>query len=119
MAYNTANFSNNPSNNPFTLRGIPVLTHTSVEVTADNVVIGIPNRTFRGWVNSGIFAFRLTQEVPAEGAALPVVFNSNDFLQPLTVLGSEATGAQITPVGTYLVWYDKHTNTLQLLTPAP
>ena len=114
MAYNTVNYPHSP----FTLRGIPVLTHTSIEVTTDNVVIGVPNNTFRGWANSGIFAFMITQEVPAAGAALPVVFNSNDFLQTLTVLGGNATGAQVTPVGTYLVWYDKYTNTLQLLTPA-
>lgn len=115
MAFNTTNFPNSL----YSLRGIPVITHVSIEVTDDNVVIGVPNRTFRGWANSGIFAFILSQEVPAAGAALPVVFNSNDFLKPLTVLGGNATGAQITPVGTYLVWYDKYTNTLQLLTPAP
>ena len=104
MAFNTTNFPNSF----YSLRGIPVITHVSIEVTDDNVVIGVPNRTFRGWANSGIFAFILSQEVPAAGATLP-----------LTVLGGNATGAQITPVGTYLVWYDKYTNTLQLLTPAP
>lgn len=114
MIFNTTNFPNSF----FSRRGIPVLTHVSIEVTDDNVVIGVPNRTFRGWANSGIFAFVLTQEVPASGAALPVAFDSNSFLKPLTVLGGNATGAQITPVGTYLVWYDKYTNTLQLLTPA-
>lgn len=110
------NFPINFSN----IRGIPMIASTSVEVTADNVVIGIPRRAFRGLADSGIFAFRLTQEIPAGGAALPVVFSSNDFLQTLTILGgTAATGAQITPTGVYLIWYDKCASTMQLLTVAP
>ena len=106
------NFSN--------VRGIPMIASTSVEVTTDNVVIGIPKRAFRGLADSGIVAFRLTQAIPAGGAALPVVFSSNQFLQALTVVGgTAATGAQITPAGIYLIWYDKCASTMQLLTPAP
>ena len=102
------------------IRGIPMIASTSVTVGTDNVVIGIPRRAFRGLADSGIFAFRLTQEIPAGGAALPVVFSSNDFLQTLTVVGGEAaTGAQITPAGIYLVWYNKNASLMQLLTIAP
>ena len=46
-----------------------MIASTSVEVTTDNVVIGLPRRAFRGLADSGIFAFRLTQEIPAGGAA--------------------------------------------------
>jgi hypothetical protein len=114
MNFNTTNFPSNFSN----LRGIPMIASTSVEVTTDNVVIGIPRRAFRGLADSGILAFRLTQEIPAGGAALPVVFSSNDFLQTLTVAGgTAATGAQITPTGVYLIWYDKCASLMQLLTP--
>jgi hypothetical protein len=106
------NFSN--------IRGIPMIASTSVEVTTDNVVIGLPRRAFRGLADSGILAFRLTQEIPAGGAALPVVFSSADFLQTLAVVGgTAATGAQITPAGVYLIWYDKCASTMQLLTVAP
>jgi len=116
MPFGTTNFPSNFSN----LRGIPMIASISVEVTTDNVVIGVPRRAFRGLADSGIFAFRLTQEIPAGGAALPVVFSSNEFLQTLTVVGgTAATGAQITPAGIYLVWYDKCASTMQLLTPAP
>lgn len=112
----TTNFPVNFSN----LRGIPMIASTSVEVTTDNVVIGIPRRAFRGLADSGILAFRLTQAIPAGGAALPVVFSSADFLQQLTVAGSTpATGAQITPAGVYLIWYDKCASLMQLLTVAP
>lgn len=110
----TTNFPVNFSN----LRGIPMIASSSVEVTTNNVVIGVPKRVFRGLADSGIVAFRLTQEIPAGGAALPVVFSSNEFLQTLTVVGgTPATGAQITPVGVYLIWYDKCASTMQLLTP--
>ena len=110
----TTNFPVNFSN----LRGIPMIASSSVEVTTDNVVIGVPKRVFRGLADSGIVAFRLTQEIPAGGAALPVLFSSNEFLQTLTVVGgTPATGAQITPVGVYLIWYDKCASTMQLLTP--
>ena len=112
----TTNYPGNFSN----VRGIPMITSVSVEVTTDNVVVGIPRRAFRGLADSGVFAFRLTQEIPAGGAALPVVFSSNEFLQTLTVVGgTAATGAQITPAGIYLVWYDKCASSMQLLTVAP
>ena len=112
----TTGFPNNFSNT----RGIPMIASISVEVTADNVVIGIPRRAFRGLADSGIVAFRLTQAIPAGGAALPVVFSSNEFLQTLTVVGgTAATGAQITPAGVYLVWYDKCASSMQLLTTIP
>jgi hypothetical protein len=112
----TTNYPGNFSN----VRGIPMIASTSVEVTTDNVVIGIPRRAFRGLADSGLLAFRLTQEIPAGGAALPVVFSSNEFLQTLTVVGgTAATGAQITPAGVYLIWYDKCASSMQLLTTIP
>lgn len=116
MAFNTTNYTGNFSN----LRGIPMIASVSVTVTADNVVIGIPKRAFRGLADSGIIAFRLTQEIPAGGADLPVVLSSNEFLQTITVLGgTPATGTQITPAGVYLLWYDKCASLMQLLTVAP
>ena len=112
----TTNYPGNFSN----VRGIPMVASTSVEVTTDNVVIGIPRRAFRGLADSGLLAFRLTQEIPAGGAALPVVFSSSEFLQTLTTVGGEAaTGAQITPAGVYLIWYDKCASSMQLLTVTP
>lgn len=112
----TTGFPSNFAN----IRGIPMIASVSVEVTTDNVVIGIPKRAFRGLADSGIIAFRLTQEIPAGGAALPVVISSNEFLQTLTVVGgTAATGAQITPAGVYLIWYDKCSSVMQLLTVAP
>jgi len=112
----TTNFPSNFSNT----RGIPMIASISVEVTATNVVIGIPRRAFRGLADSGVFALKLTQEIPAGGTALPVVLSSNEFTQSLTVVGgTNATGANITPTGVYLIWYDKCASLMQLLTVAP
>ena len=111
----TTNYPSNFSN----VRGIPMIASVSVDVTTSNVIIGIPRRAFRGLADSGILAFRLTQEIPAAGATLPVVFSSSEFLQTLTTIGgTAATGAQITPAGIYLIWYDKCASTMQLLTTA-
>lgn len=111
----STNFPFNFSN----VRGIPLIASISVDVTDTNVVIGVPQRAFRGLADSGVIAFKLNQETPASGAALPVLFSSSDFTQSLTVLGgTAATGTEITSTGVYLIWYDKNANTLQLLTGA-
>ena len=113
MMAGTTNFPNTFSN----IRGIPMIASISVEVTATNVVIGIPKRAFRGLADSGIVAFRLNQEIPTAGDTLPVILSSNEFTQTLTVVGgASATGAQISSVGIYLIWYDKCANTMQLMT---
>lgn len=115
MPYSTTNYPVNFSN----LRGIPMIASISVDVntTSSTVTVGIPKKAFRGLADSGIVAFRLTQGVPEAGASFPVVFSSNDFLQSLTVLGgASATGAQLSGTGVYLIWYDKHSSTMQLLT---
>lgn len=99
------------------IRGIPMIASSNVEVTTDNVIITIPRRAFRGLASSGFIAFRLTQPLPTGGAALPIVIQSNDFAQALTVVGgTAATGAQMPGVGVYLIWYDKCSNLMQLLT---
>ena len=44
----TTNYPGNFSN----VRGIPMIASVSVEVTTDNVVVGIPRRAFRGLADS-------------------------------------------------------------------
>jgi tRNA-binding EMAP/Myf-like protein len=97
--------------------GIPLIESNSVEVTTTNVVVNINNRAFRFLNSKGIIIFRLNTEIPAEGAALPVVFSSNNVQQTLTVVGgTNATGATLSGTGIYLIYYDKSSNVLQLLT---
>ena len=112
--FGTTNYPLNFSNR----RGIPMLETTSVTVTDDNVVLNLPNRSFR-WLNQkGVILLRLNQPIP-EGttATLPVLFSSNEFTQPLTNIGGTAiTAGQITGTGVYLIYYDKDANLMQLLT---
>ena len=109
------------TNYPFNFsnrRGIPLIETSSINVTDDNVVINIPNRSFR-WLNDkGIILLRLNQAIPdGTTGTLPVLFSSNDFTQPLTNIGGTAiTAAQILGAGVYLIYYDKNANLMQMLT---
>lgn len=109
------------TNYPFNFsnrNGIPMLDSSSVTVNDDNVVIQLPNRAFR-WLNQkGVILFRLNQAIPTGTTdTLPIVFQTNDFTQPLTNLGGDAiTVAQILGTGIYLIYYDKDANLMQLLT---
>lgn len=98
--------------------GIPMIETTSVTVGTDNVVLNLPNRVFR-WLNDkGVVLLRLNQTIPTgTTTTLPIVFSANDFTQPLTnVGGEEITVAQIPATGVYLIYYDKDSNLMQLLT---
>jgi hypothetical protein len=114
--FGTTNYPFNFSNR----RGIPMLETTSVTVTDTNVVLNLPNRSFR-WLNDkGVILLRLNQPIP-EGTTgtLPVLFSSNEFTQPLTNIGGAAiTAAQITGTGVYIIYYDKDANLMQLMTTA-
>lgn len=109
------------TNYPFNFsnrRGIPLIETSSINVTDDNVVINIPNRSFR-WLNDkGVILLRLNQVIPdGTTGTLPVLFSSNDFTQPLTNVGGTAiTAAQILGAGVYMIYYDKNANLMQLLT---
>ena len=96
--------------------GIPMIESSSVTIDTENVSITLPNRVFRALSTNGVIAFRLNTEIAAAGDALPVVFSSNSFTQPLTNVGGEAAvGTDLPGVGVYLIWYDKNSNLMQLL----
>lgn len=102
-------------------RGISLIESSAVTADTENVAITIANRAFRYLDDRGVFLFRLNQAIPTDAAALPIVFSwsgfTQTFTQPLTVVGGDAaTGAQLTGTGVYLVYYDKASNTLQLMT---
>jgi len=105
------------TNYPFNFanrNGIPMLESNSVEVTTTNVVINIPNRAFRFLNGTGLLLFRLNTEITND--TLPILFSSNEFTQPLTLVGGvAATGADIASVGVYLIYYDKNSNLMQLI----
>lgn len=106
------------TNYPFNFanrNGIPMLESSSVEVTDTNVVINIPDRAFRFLNGTGMILFRLNTEIT--NTALPIIFSSNNFTQSLTIVGGiNATGTNMAGVGIYLIYYDKNSNLMQLLT---
>jgi hypothetical protein len=111
------------TNYPFNFanrNGFPMIESANVTVNTDNVVIGIPKRAFRMLNNNGVILFRLNTALPESAGTLPILFASNEFTQPLTLVGGEAaTATQLTGAGIYLIYYDKSCNLLQLLTYGP
>lgn len=94
--------------------GIPMIESSSVNVTDTNVVINIPNRAFRFLSGTGLILFRLNTEIT--NTTLPILFSSNEFTQPLTLVGgTAATGTDISEVGIYIIYYDKNANLMQLI----
>lgn len=99
--------------------GIPLISSTSVAVNTTNTIITIPRNTFLWMPNSGLIAFRLNTAIPEAGSTLPILFQSGNFTQEVTLVGgTPATGANMATTGIYLMWYNKNQTQLQLLTVA-
>lgn len=105
------------TNYPFNFanrNGIPMLESNSVTTDSTNVIISIPNRAFRFLNGTGLLLFRLNTEIT--NTSLPILFQSNEFTQPLTLVGGAgATGTDISQIGIYLIYYDKNSNLMQLV----
>ena len=105
------------TNYPFNFanrNGIPMIESISVTTDTTNVVISIPNRAFRFLNGTGLILFRLNTEIT--NTTLPIIFSSNEFTQALTIAGGTgATGTDISEVGIYLIYYDKNSNLMQLI----
>ena len=106
------------TNYPFNFanrNGIPMIESGNVSVTDTNVIVNIPTRAFRFLNGTGLILFRLNTEIT--NTTLPILFSSNDFTQPLTLVGGEsATGTQFGGAGIYLIYYAKDCNLMQLIT---
>lgn len=93
---------------------------SQVSATTSDVVYTIPNRAFGNLNSKGLVLLKLNQAIPSgTTTTLPVVLSSNTTTQPVTTFGDAAiTASQITGAGVYLAYYDKTSNTMQLLTGA-
>ena len=97
--------------------GIPLIEASSITSDGTNVIIGIANNTFARLATRGILLLRVGAAIPTGSDTLPIVISSNGDTRPLVLAGgADATGAQITGVGVYQIFYDKAANTLQLMT---
>lgn len=107
------------TNYPFNFanrNGIPMIESNSVTADTTNVIINIPNRAFRFLNGTGLILFRLNTAIPTGSETLPILFSSNEFTQPLTIVGGDAaTGTQLSGTGIYLMYYAKDANLMQLI----
>ena len=101
-------------------RGIPVLKTTGVTVNTADVVFSFPNHAFANSWYRGIVLVEWAQAVPAgTTGTLPVLFETNGQTKNLTTYnGANVTVSDIPGTGVFQLWYDKQTDTLQLMTGA-
>ena len=99
-------------------RGSAAITSTGVNVTATNAVYTFPNHAFVNAWYRGTLYIDLAQQVPSgTTGTFPVLFETNGVTQAVTKYGGEAlTVADLPGTGVYEFWFDRATNTLQILT---
>lgn len=99
------------------IRGIAEVSSSSVDVGTAEVTFTFPNNAFSRMNYRGLVLINLAQEITSgTTTTLPIVFNTNDTPINLTKKGgANATVADITGTGYYLVYYNKKSNTLQLI----
>lgn len=90
----------------------------NVTVGTENVILTLPNGTFRGRRPLGYVSIRLKTAIEATDT-LPILLSVNGITLPLTGLNGVATTvASLNQTGVYLVYYNKFTRTLQLMAPS-
>ncbi len=107
--------------NPFTWvnrRGSAAIASQSVTVNTTNVTFGFANHAFlSNWYRGTLFV-NLMQAIPTgTTGTLPILFETNGVTQAVTKFnGDPLTVADVAGTGVYQLWYEKNTNTLQLMT---
>lgn len=98
-------------------RGSAALTTTSVTVGTSNVTFTFQNHAFLNSWYRGTILINLAQNIPTGTATtLPIMFETNGVTQAVTKVGGvPLTVADIIGTGVYEFWFDKPTNTLQLI----
>lgn len=107
-------------NNPFTWvnrRGSAAIASQSVTVNTANVVFTFRNHAFLNANYRGTIFVNLMQAIPSgTTTTLPILFETNGVTQAVTKVGGDAlTVADVTGAGIYQFWFERDTNTLQLL----
>lgn len=98
-------------------RGSAAVGSTGVVVNTDNVVFSFRNHAFLNANYRGTIFVNLQQAIPTgTTGTLPILFETNGVTQAVTKFGGAAlTAADITGTGVYQFWFERDTNTLQLL----
>lgn len=108
-------------NNPFFFvnrQGSAAIQSTNVTVNTDNVVFSFRNHAFINANYRGTLFVNLAQAIPAgTTGTLPILFETNGVTQAVTKYNGEAlTVADIPGTGIFQFWFDRSTNTLQIMT---
>ena len=98
-------------------RGSAAIASQGVTVNTDNVVFSFRNHAFVNANYRGTIFVNLRNAIPSgTTGTLPILFETNGVTQAVTKVGGEAlTVADITGTGIYQFWFERDTNTLQLL----
>lgn len=110
-----------PWNNPYTWvnrRGSAAIASTAVAVSTTAVTFSFRNHAFVNANYRGTIYVNIAQEIPADTTGtLPIVFETNGATQAVTKYGGAAlTVADLPGTGIYQFWFERDTNTLQLMT---
>ena len=108
-------------NNPFVWvnrRGSAASASTGVVVNTNNVVFSFKNHAFLNASYRGTIFVNLKQAIPTgTTGTLPILFETNGVTQAVTKFnGNPLTVADIAGTGVYQFWFERDTNTLQLMT---
>lgn len=98
-------------------RGSAAVGSTGVTVNTANVVFAFRNHAFLNSNYRGTIFVNLQQAIPSgTTTTLPILFETNGVTQAVTKLNGEPlTVADVTGTGVYQFWFERDTNTLQLL----
>lgn len=107
-------------NNPFVWvnkRGSAAIASTGVAVNTANVVFTFKPHAFVNTNYRGTIFVNLRQAIPAgTTGTLPILFETNGSTQAVTKYnGAPLTVADVQGTGVYQFWFERDTNTLQMM----
>ena len=99
-------------------RGSAAIASQGVTVNTDNVVFSFRNHAFVNANYRGTIFVNLMQAIPTgTTTTLPILFETNGVTQAVTKYNGDAlTVADIPGTGVLQFWFERDTNTLQLMT---
>lgn len=98
--------------------GSAAIASTSVKVNTSDVVFTFKNHAFVNANYRGTIFVNLKQAIPTgTTGTLPILFETNGSTQAVTKFNGDAlTVADVPGTGVVQLWFERDTNTLQLMT---
>lgn len=98
--------------------GSAAIASMGVAVNTNNVVFSFKNHAFLNASYRGTIFVNLMQAIPTgTTGTLPILFETNGVTQAVTKFNGEAlTVADVPGTGVVQLWFERDTNTLQLMT---